>query len=130
MNPLRLRAALVVGVLVFTVGCGGSDSPSSAGPSPTDSNTPAPAPTSGGATVSGTASGGGQSALIASVRLLGAGLAGVTVGVEGTHLSTRTGLNGAFELRGVPSGLVRLRFQGSGASGVVELTERLPVRRD
>ena len=65
----------------------------------------------------------GQAGLQASVRLLGAGLAGVTVGVEGTDLSTRTGSNGAFELRGVPSGRVRLRFQGSGASGALELDD-------
>ena len=122
MNPLRLRAALIVGALVFTAACG-SDSPSPVGPSPSESNTPGPAPSTGGATVSGTVSGAGQAGLQASVRLLGAGLAGVTVGVEGTDLSTRTGSNGAFELRGVPSGRVRLRFQGSGASGVVELTD-------
>jgi len=124
MNPLRLRAALIVGALVFTAACG-SDSPAPVGPSPAESNTPgpAPAPSTGGATVSGTVSGGGQAGLQASVRLLGAGLAGVTVGVEGTDLSTRTGSNGAFELRGVPSGRVRLRFQGSGASGVLELND-------
>ena len=90
MNPLRFRAALIVGALVFTAACG-SDSPSPVGPSPSESNTPgpAPAPSTGGATVSGTVSGAGQAGLQASVRLLGAGLAGVTVGVEGTDLSTR-----------------------------------------
>ncbi len=52
---------------------------------------------------------------------MSAGLAGVNVAVEGTDLSTTTGPNGAFELRGVPAGRVRLRFQGSGASGTLEL---------
>jgi Domain of unknown function (DUF5666) len=126
MDALRLGvASLIVGGLVLAAGCGGSDTPAPAGPSPTETNTPVgPAP-SGGATVSGTVTGGaaGLSGLQSGVRLLGAGLGGVTVTVESTDLSTTTGPNGAFELRGVPPGRVRLRFQGSGASGTLELSD-------
>ncbi len=124
MNPLRLRAAsLIVCALVLATACGGSDNPSPAGPSPTESNTqPPPVPSATGATVSGTVTS-GQAGVRALEQMLSAGLPGVTVAVEGTDLSTTTGPNGAFELRGVPPGRVRLRFQGSGATGTLELTD-------
>ena len=127
MNPLRLRAvSLIVCAFVLATGCGGSGNPSPAGPSPTESNTPPPpAPSASGATVSGTVTAGasGQARVYALGQALGAGLPGVTVSVEGTDLSTTTGPDGAFELRGVPPGRVRLRFQGSGATGTLELTD-------
>jgi Domain of unknown function (DUF5666)/CarboxypepD_reg-like domain len=127
MNPLRLRAvSLIVGALILATACG-SGNPSPAAPSPTESNTQAPGPTpsSIGATVSGTVTDGasGPARVYALGQALSAGLPGVTVSVEGTDLSTTTGTGGAFELRGVPAGRVRLRFQGSGASGTLELND-------
>jgi hypothetical protein len=72
--------------------------------------------------VSGTVTS-GQAGVGAMEGTLSAGLPGITVAVEGTDLSTTTGPNGAFELRGVPPGRVRLRFQGAGATGTLELTD-------
>jgi hypothetical protein len=113
LRPLH-TLALLVGATVLTVACsGGSDSGSPAGPSPAG-----PGAGASGATISGTVSGGGA----AQNRSLGAGLGGVKVSVEGTDLSATTNGNGAFTLNGVPPGLVRLLFQGNGASGAVDLS--------
>ena len=120
MDALRLRTcSLIVGAVIFATACGGSGNPSPVGPGPTESNPPAPGPSAAGATISGTVSSG----VAGQVRAMGGGLPGLTVTVEGTDLSTTTGASGAFELRGVPPGRVRLRFQGSGASGSLELTD-------
>ena len=107
--------ALLVCATALTVGCsGGSDSGSPVGPSPAG-----PGAGPAGATISGTVSGGGA----AQARALGTGLGGVKVSVDGTDLSATTNGNGAFTINGVPPGLVRLLFQGGGASGMVDLNE-------
>jgi len=59
---------------------------------------------------------------IATIRLLG-GLGGIKISVSGTDLSTTTDANGGFQLRGVPPGLVRLLFEGPGASGSLDLED-------
>lgn len=115
MTVSSLRTlSLAIGALVVTIACGGSDGGSPVAPSPSG-----PGGTTG-ATISGTVSGPGAAA---QVRALGAGLGGVKVSVEGTDLSATTNANGAFSLQGVPPGLVRLLFQGAGASGSVDLTD-------
>jgi hypothetical protein len=121
MDAARLRrCSLIVGAIVLATACGGKDNPSPAGPSPNEPNAQAPAPApSSGATISGTVSGGS----VGQVSAMGVGLSGLTVTVEGTDLRSTTGSSGAFELRGVPAGRVRLRFQGSGASGSLELSD-------
>ena len=124
MNALRLRAfAPTIVALLLATACGGSDNPSPVAPSGPGGE--APAPSTSGATVSGTISAGstGQLQAMAVTHTVNAAIAGVTVSVDGTNLSTTTGPGGTFELRGVPPGHVRLRFQGAGASGTVELDD-------
>jgi hypothetical protein len=108
--------SLLAAVLAVTIGCGGS-SPVAPGP---DGGEGTPGPSAGGATISGTVSG---LAAAAGMSGLGAGLSGVKVSVEGTDLSASTNGTGAFSLRGVPPGLVRLRFEGASAAGVVDLPD-------
>ncbi len=69
--------------------------------------------------MSGTVTSGGA----AGLRLLDAGLGGMKVSVVGTTLSTTTGSGGNFQLHGVPPGLVRLLFEGAGASGTLDLDD-------
>lgn len=129
MNALRLCTLAPVAVaLLLASACGGSDSPSPVSPSPVESGPgapPAPTPSASGATVSGTVSSGaiGQLRALSLSQSMNAALAGVTVTVEGTNLSATTGPGGTFALRGVPPGHVRLRFQGSGASGTLDLDD-------
>jgi hypothetical protein len=120
MHSPRLRAiALIVSALIGTVACGGSDGRSPAGPTPTESGNPAaPAPVTG-ATITGTVTAG----VVAEVRSLDTGLAGVKISVSGTDLSTTTGAGGGFQLRAVPPGLVRLLFETPGASGSLDLAD-------
>lgn len=115
MTLRSLHTFALVGVALLTLACGGGpESGSPVGPSPVG-----PVGGSSGATISGTVSGAGA----AQARALGAGLGGVKVSVEGTDLSATTNGNGAFVLNAVPPGLVRLLFQGNGASGTVDLSE-------
>jgi hypothetical protein len=120
MKSLRLPAvALILSALLGTAACGGSDSRSPAGPTPTDSDNPAsPSPVTG-ATISGTVTGGG----VAEMRALEAGLPGVKISVAGTTLSAITSSGGAFQLKGVPPGLVRLVIETSSTSGTLELAD-------
>jgi hypothetical protein len=120
MDSLRLRAiTLIVSALMGTFACGGSDGRSPAGPTPTETGNPAsPAPVAG-ATITGTVTSG----VVAEVRALGAGVAGVKISVSGTELSTTTSAGGGFQLRGVPPGLVRLLFETPGASGSLDLAD-------
>lgn len=117
MDTFRLRTfSLIAAALIVTAACGGSGN-SPAGPSSADPGSTTPP--AAGATVSGTVSTGGA----AGVQPLGAGLGGIKITVSGTDLSVTTGSSGAFAIRGIPPGLVRLLFQGAGASGTVEITE-------
>jgi hypothetical protein len=113
MTARHFHSLALISALALTIACGGSESGSPAGPSPAPGG-------SSGATVSGTVLGPGGSA---AVRALGAGLGGVKVSIEGTDLSTTTNSSGSFSLQGVPPGLVRLLFQGAGASGSVDLND-------
>ena len=118
MDSLKLRTlSLIAAALIVTAACGGSDNGSPASPSPADPGSTTPP--AAGATVSGTVSTGGA----AGVQALGAGLGGIKITVSGTDLSVTTGASGAFALRGVPPGLVRLLLQGAGASGDVEIAD-------
>jgi len=107
----------VLAFLVFTVACGGSESGSPAAPGTVDSGGSSP---TSGATVTGVVSGATSGA---QVQALGAGVGGIKVSVEGTDLSATSGANGAFLLKGVPPGLVRLHFQGGGVSDTVDLND-------
>jgi hypothetical protein len=121
MMILRLRTISLIGcALIAMAACGGSDHRSPVEPSPSDSGSPgSPAPSVGGATVNGTVT----TVSGAQVRALDAGLGGITISIAGTDLSTTTSPSGAFALHGVPPGLVRLQFQGAGASGTLDLND-------
>jgi len=113
-KPQRCAAVLVAALFVVA-GCGGGSdagSPVAPGAVPGPGGTP-------GATVSGTVSAGTSSA----VRVLSAGLGGFKVSVVGSDLAAVTGSNGAFTLRGVPPGHVRLEFQGTGVQGELGLED-------
>jgi len=116
LRHLRSLSA-VLAFLALTAACGGSDSGSPAAPGTVESGGSS---ATSGATVSGVVSsaiGGAQ------VQALGAGIGGVKVSVEGTDLAATSNATGAFTLKGVPPGLVRLRFQGGGASGTLDLND-------
>ena len=126
MHPYNLRAfSLCLGLAIAAAGCGGSDSPSPAAPTPTEAaGPPAPAPApSLGATVSGTVTdrASAQALALGQAQLL-AGMSGVRVSADGGPTAT-TGPGGAFELRGVPAGRVRLRFDAPRASGTLEIAD-------
>jgi hypothetical protein len=50
-------------------------------------------------------------------------VSGITIAVDGSDLKATTGPGGAFELRGVPPGRVRLHFQAPRAAGTLELAD-------
>jgi hypothetical protein len=109
-----LAAVLVAG----TVACGsGSSSP--AGPSA--------AATGGGAAVAGaTIRGVVETGTIAGATATSdvhalAAASGVRVSVVGSILATTTDGSGQFEIRGVPSGRVQLRFESSGIDARLEI---------
>ena len=62
-----------------------------------------------------------QALALGQVQLL-AGMSGVRVSADGGPTAT-TGPGGAFELRGVPAGRVRLRFDAPRASGTLEIAD-------
>ena len=128
MHALRLCTFAPIAVALLLATACGSESPSPVGPSPAEPVTQAPSaptPSTSGATVTGTVSAGtvGQLQALALAHTFNAAVAGVSVTVEGTNLSTTTGPSGAFALRGVPPGHVRLSFQGSGVSGTLDLDD-------
>jgi len=61
--------------------------------------------------------------VVAAIPMGAAGLAGVTISVNGTNLHVTSDGNGHFMLTGVPSGTVRLQFSGGGANGDVEIDD-------
>lgn len=90
----------ILPVLLLTAvatACGGS--------SPTS-----PAGNAVGASISGTVQGGGSTALTASG--IGHAIAGLTVTVTGTSISSGVDAAGRFTLKGVPAGDVQLQFSG------------------
>jgi hypothetical protein len=116
LTGVSMAVALCAGL----VACGSSGD-SMTGPSGTTSTgSPGPAST-GGATVRGVVeTGSAGSSSTGEVRALSAG-SGIRVSVVGTSLVTTTDDRGQFELRGVPSGRVSLRFEASGIDARLEL---------
>jgi len=110
-----LAVSMVFGLAAIAAGCGsGAGSP--AGPSSGGGAVTPP-----GATLRGTVEGGpaGSSATDGFHALTG--LSGVRVSVVSTTLTTSTDASGQFELGGVPSGRVQLRFEASGIDARLEL---------
>src|SRR6476659_8115772 len=106
--------------LVLAVACGGK-SPTSPSPAQSPAETPAPSPApsvpAGSATLAGQVVAGAAS-LGASMPL---GLAGVTVSVAGTSISTVADSAGLFSLSNVPGGDQRIEFHGNGANATVTI---------
>lgn len=117
----RLKGvSMAVALCAGLVACG-SGSDSVTGASGTTSAGSTGVASTGGATVRGVVETGGAGASSAGeVRALSAG-SGIRVSVVGTSLATTTDDRGQFELRGVPSGRVSLRFEASGIDARLEI---------
>jgi hypothetical protein len=106
---LTILAALLAGA------CGGSNG---APTSPSNGN-PAPGSAAGSAIITGSVQGATSAMLAAST---GVALAGVTVAVVGTSISSMADVAGRFTLMNVPAGAVQLRLSGGGADATVSLS--------
>lgn len=115
-----MGVSMAVALCAGLVACGaGGDSVT--GPSGAASTSATSAAPAGGATVRGVVetSGAGSSST-SEIRALTAG-SGIRVSVVGTSLVTTTDDKGQFELRGVPSGRVSLRFEAPGIDARLEI---------
>ena len=96
---------LLISSCVVAAACGGS---------PTE-----PGSASGGATIAGTAAIAGANKSVDTLG--GVPAAGLTVTISGTNLSATTNASGYFQIRGVPTGNVRLQFRQSGVDASAEV---------
>ncbi|MFN8095720.1 MAG: DUF5666 domain-containing protein [Vicinamibacteria bacterium] len=109
--------AVAVALCAGLAACGGSGSESVTGSSAGSGG----ASSTGGATVRGVVeTGGAAGSATGEVRALSVG-SGIRVSVVGTSLVTTTDDRGQFELRGVPTGRVSLRFEASGLDARLEI---------
>jgi Domain of unknown function (DUF5666) len=110
---MRKRLGAFLCLAVLAAACGGhSTSPTSPSASSSESSATA-------ATISGTLQSGAANALLAASS--GASLAGMTVTVVGTSISSAVDAAGRFSLRNVPPGGVQLRISGGGTDVTVSL---------
>jgi hypothetical protein len=108
---------LAAGLGAIAAGCG-SGAGSLTAPSQTTSSAPSAA---GGATIRGTVLTGGGAAATAGTVHAQSAAGGVRVSVVGTSLTTQTDSAGQFELHGVPSGRVKLRFEAAQVQAELEI---------
>lgn len=111
----------LVAAAIGAIGCGGSKSPGAPSASPLTNTAALPSPTGGstaGATISGIVIGG----MVGAARLHTQSV-GMTVTVAGTSLSSPVDASGAFSLRGVPTGTVRLLFSANGTSAPLDVND-------
>ena len=111
--PISTRSLFTASclALVAVVGCGGS---SPTGPSEQS-----------GATIAGIVNGGSMTSALSSASAGPAGAAapsGMTVSVVGTNLSAVVDVLGQFQIAGVPSGDVQLRFSSINVNASVEIS--------
>ena len=112
--------AAAVALCAGLAACGGSGSESVTGASGSSAGSSGVSAT-GGATVRGVVEmGGAAGSATGGVRALSVG-SGIRVSVVGTSLATVTDDRGQFELRGVPTGRVSLRFEASGLDARLEI---------
>jgi hypothetical protein len=115
-----MGVSMAVALCAGIVACG-SGSDSVTGPAGAVSNGSTGASSTGGATIRGVVeTGSAGSSSTGEIRALSAG-SGIRVSVVGTSLVTTTDDRGQFELRGVPSGRVSLRFEASGIDARLEI---------
>lgn len=116
MRTLKLVAGALL--IASAAACGGK---SSLPASPTSPSPAAAAPSAvSGATIVGSVRTG--SGVLADSTGSHAAVAGLTVQVAGTNMSTTVGSTGQFTFAGVPAGPVRLDFSGPGVNASVSLT--------
>jgi hypothetical protein len=108
---------VAAGLSAIAAGCG-SGSSSLTAPSQPTSTAPT---TQAGATIRGTVLTGGGAAASAGTVHAQTAAGGVRVSVVGTSLATQTDSAGQFELHGVPSGRVKLRFEAAQVQAELEI---------
>ncbi len=117
MTTRFLAALMAAGLSAIAAGCG-SGSSSLTAPSQAAAGAPT---TAAGATIRGTVLTGGVAAASAGSVHAQAAAGGVRVSVVGTSLATQTDSAGQFELHGLPSGRVRLRFEAAEVQAELEI---------
>jgi hypothetical protein len=117
----RLKGVSVAVALCAGLAACNSGNDSITGPTSSASTSSTVAATTGGGTVRGVVeTGSAGSSSTGQVHALAAG-SGFRVSVVGTSIATTTDDRGQFELRGVPSGRVSLRFEASGIDARLEI---------
>lgn len=107
-----LTASTLVAIILTTVGCGSSKSPT------------APSTSTAGAVITGTV----RSGAAAVQANTGAAGQGVTVSVAGTDVRSGIDAAGRFSLTGVPAGDVQLKFTGTNVDATLPLTQVQPTQ--
>jgi len=110
---MRKGLVLTIIAMVLAGACGGGKG------SPTSPSNGTPAPSATSATITGTVQGASSAMLAMSA---GAAMAGVTVSVVGTSISSVADAAGRFTLANVPPGSVQLQLTGGGANAMVALS--------
>jgi len=111
----RFLGLILSSALVVTACGGGAKAPTS----PSNSSASgATSPATGSATIRGTVTGGTNSLTAGST---GAAIAGLTVSVVGTSISSGLDATGRFSLANVPAGAAQLRVTGGGTDSTLTL---------
>lgn len=110
---MRKGLVLTIFAMLLAGACGGGKG------SPTSPSNGTTAPSATSATITGTVQGASSAMLAASS---GAAIAGVTVSVVGTSISSVADAAGRFTLANVPPGAVQLQLTGGGANATVTLS--------
>jgi hypothetical protein len=120
MHHIRLMVTTLLVAAGCAAACGGKSPTGPTGPSDTSAQTPSPGPAPVSATsLAGTVLSGNG----AGVVTMGVPLAGVTVTIVGTTLTTSADGAGHFALKGIPAGDVEVQFTGGSAGARVRLRD-------
>jgi hypothetical protein len=114
MTPRIRDLAFPIVLALVTAACGGSKSPVAPSDSPA-------AATGSTAVITGSVKGAGASPMTMAGD--GQPMTGVTVTVIGTAISSTVDSAGVFNLVGVPTGDIQIRFSGAGVDATIAVTE-------